>query len=121
MTASGADMDAGDARGVEWPTAALALVIYAGWGAVTYWHAAIPVWILVPLGAWLVAWHSSLQHEIVHGHFTPWPWLNRAIAYPPLALWMPYERYRATHLQHHRNELLTIPVTDPESRYWRAG
>lgn len=120
MTASAADTNPGEARGVEWPTALLAVVIYAGWGAVTYWHAAMPAWILIPLGAWLVAWHSSLQHEIVHGHFTPWPWLNRAVADPPLMMWMPYERYRVTHLLHHRNELLTLPMIDPESRYWRA-
>lgn len=105
---------------VEWPTALLAAVIYAGWFALTFFHSSIPLWLLLPLGAWFVAWHSSLQHEIVHGHFTRWSWLNRLIAYPPLALWLPYDRYRDTHLLHHRNELLTEPVVDPESRYWRA-
>ena len=106
---------------VEWPTALLAAVIYGLWLALTWFHAALPWWIVAPLGGWLVAWHSSLQHEIVHGHFTPWQGLNRAIAYPPLMLWMPYERYRATHLTHHRNQDLTLAMVDPESRYWRPG
>ncbi len=106
-------------RGVEWPTAFLALVIYSGFGALTYFHGSLPWWLLMPLGGWFVAWHSSLQHEIVHGHFTPWPRLNYAIAYPPLMLWMPFDRYRDTHLQHHRNEFLTLANVDPESRYWR--
>lgn len=104
---------------VEWPTALLAVVIYGGWLVLTWFHAALPWWLLAPLGGWFVAWHSSLQHEIVHGHFTPWQGLNRAITYPPLMLWMPYGRYRATHLKHHRNEYLTLAMIDPESRYWR--
>ncbi len=120
MTAKATITDRDGASSVEWPTALLAAAIYAAWAALTYWHGAVPIWLLVPLGGWLVAWQSSLQHEIVHGHFTPWPWLNRAVADAPLMLWMPYGRYRVTHLLHHRNELLTLPVIDPESRYWRA-
>jgi fatty acid desaturase len=102
---------------VEWPTVALAAVIYGSWLALTWWHAAIPVWLLVPLGAWMVCWQSSLQHEALHGHPTRQRWLNDAIGFPPLALWLPYVRYRATHLRHHDNELLTDPLDDPESRY----
>jgi fatty acid desaturase len=106
-------------RGVEWPTALLAAVIYAGWAALTWFHDALPWWLLATLGGWFTAWHSSLQHEIVHGHFTPWPLVNQAVAYPPLMLWMPFDRYRDTHLIHHRNERLTLAAVDPESRYWR--
>lgn len=32
-------------------------------------------------------------------------------------LWMPYFRYKKTHLQHHRKEWLTDPLQDPESAY----
>ena len=103
---------------IEWPTVGLALVIYGGWLAITFWHAAIPLLMLVPLGTWLVCWHSSLQHEALHGHPTRSRALNRAIAFPPLALWLPYDRYRATHLAHHHDERLTDPIDDPESRYW---
>ena len=58
-----------------------------------------------------------MQHEMLHGHPTRSAALNRALAYPPLALWLPYDRYRATHLQHHHDERLTDPLDDPESRY----
>lgn len=110
---------------VEWPTVALAALIYGGWGALTFWHAAVPLVLLAPLGAWFVCWHSSLQHEILHGHPTRLQWFNTMFAVPPLALWLPFERYRATHLDHHRNERLTDPLDDPESRYvtpehWQA-
>ena len=32
-------------------------------------------------------------------------------------MWLPYGRYRDTHLQHHNNQLLTDPEKDPESYY----
>lgn len=105
-------------RAVEWPTLALAALIYGGWAALTFFHAALPLWLLVPLGAWLLAWHGSLQHEIIHGHPTRWRRLNTALGFPPLSLWLPYERYRRTHLAHHRDERLTDPLDDPESFYW---
>src|SRR5712692_4032898 len=102
---------------VEWPTAALVLSIYGGWAALTVFHAMLPVWLLIGLGAWLVAWHSSLQHETVHGHPTRWWGVNRLVGAIPLSLWLPYERYRVTHLAHHRDERLTDPLDDPESYY----
>ena len=105
-------------RRIEWPTVALAGVIYCGWIAVTLWHAALPVWIWVPALVWLVAWHSSLQHEVIHGHPTRWRMLNDLIGYPPLSLWLPFATYRAAHLSHHRDERLTDPLDDPESFYW---
>jgi fatty acid desaturase len=105
---------------VEWPTLGLAALIYGGWLALTFWHASLPIWLVVPVGAWLVCWHSSLQHEVLHGHPTRSIAINRALGFPPLALWLPYERYRDTHIQHHRDERLTDPLDDPESRYWTA-
>jgi fatty acid desaturase len=104
---------------IEWPTITLAAFIYGGWLAVTYFHTNLPIWLVAPLGAWLVAWHSSLQHELLHGHPTPWQGVNRAIGLIPLSLWLPYDVYRASHLEHHREETLTNPKHDPESYYWR--
>ncbi|MEX0760537.1 MAG: fatty acid desaturase, partial [Tistlia sp.] len=110
---------------VEWQTLAVAGAIYLGFGLATWFHEALPAWLLLPLGAYLVAWQSSLQHEVVHGHPTRLPWLNRLLVLPSLWLWLPYERYRDGHLQHHRDEQLTDPLLDPESYYvaperWRA-
>lgn len=99
------------------PTIALALSIYSGWIALTFFHHLLPGWIVSAGGAWLIAWHSSLQHEILHGHFTRSSLANRLVGFIPLALWLPYERYRLTHLQHHRDESLTDPLDDPESSY----
>ncbi|ORE90463.1 fatty acid desaturase [Aurantimonas sp. 22II-16-19i] len=105
-------------RAIEWPTLCLAIAIYAIWGALTFWHAAIPLLLLVPAAAWTIAWHGSLQHEIIHGHPTRWRRLNRALGFVPLSLWVPFARYRTLHLSHHRDERLTDPLDDPESFYW---
>src|SRR5262249_41311314 len=102
---------------IEWPTLLLAVAIYGGWGALTYWHASLPTVVVAGAGAWLVAWHSSLQHELIHGHPTRWGRINAAIGFLPLLLWLPFERYRETHLTHHRDERLTDPLDDPESNY----
>jgi fatty acid desaturase len=103
---------------IEWPTVFLAFVIYGSWGALTYFHSLFPAWFVIAAGAWVVAWHSSLQHEMVHGHPTPWRRLNTALAFPPLSLWLPYHAYRSSHLDHHRAEILADPDNDPESFYW---
>ncbi|WP_020181427.1 fatty acid desaturase [Methylopila sp. M107] len=105
---------------VEWPTAALSLVIYGGWLALTFWHERIPLPVLCAAGAWLVAWQASLQHETMHGHPTRSRRINDAIGWPPLSLWLPYPIYRLTHLRHHRDEHLTDPLEDPESVYFAS-
>jgi fatty acid desaturase len=103
---------------IEWPTLLLSLGVYAVWAALTYWHAALPLWVLVLVGGPLITLHSSLQHEILHGHPTRWRAVNRLLATVPLSLWIPYESYRISHLTHHRDERLTDPLDDPESYYW---
>lgn len=103
---------------IEWLTVALTIVIYSSWAAITYYHTLLPTWIVVPAGAWLIAWHSSLQHENLHGHPTPWQGVNTLLAFPPLSLWLPYHVYRTSHLDHHRAEVLADPCNDPESYYW---
>ena len=102
---------------VEWPTLALAVVIYGGWMAATYWHAWMSWPVRMACGGWLIAWQSSLQHEAIHGHPTPWRRVNTAVAAWPLSLWLPYPLYRADHLKHHATSSLTFPQTDPESHY----
>jgi fatty acid desaturase len=102
----------------EWPTILLAVLIHSAWVSLIWFHAAIPWWMFVAAASIVSAWYGSLQHEIIHGHPTRSAAFNAALAAPPLWLWLPFERYRDTHLQHHRDARLTDPIDDPESRYW---
>ena len=104
-------------NGVEGATLLVAALIYGGWIALTLNAARLPAPMVAIFGAWLLAWHGSLQHETIHGHPTPWRRFNKLLGYPPLNLWLPYPRYRQLHLAHHATERLTCPVADPESRY----
>jgi len=102
---------------IEWPTIALIVFAYGGWFTLTQAYGEWPTWILVPTVAVLLTFHSSLQHEILHGHPTRWAAVNRLFGIVPLSLWIPYDRFRALHLAHHINDRLTDPVDDPESNY----
>ena len=73
--------------------------------------------LLIPV---VVLW-LSVQHELLHGHPTRWPLVNKILGYAPFAVWYPYTLYRDSHLLHHRDEDLTIPGRDPESRYLSAA
>jgi fatty acid desaturase len=103
---------------VELPTLLLALFCYAAWLALTSRYGQWPAWIVVPGVAVLLTLHSSLQHEILHGHPTRSLRFNALLGSPALSLWIPYQRFRATHLAHHVNARLTDPLEDPESNYW---
>ncbi len=103
------------------PTWILTVAIYGGWGVLTWFGAALPWWAVLPPGAWLIAWHMSLQHEFIHGHPTPSRRINRLLGFPPLSLWLPYDRYRQLHIAHHRESWLTDPIEDPESYYVAAA
>jgi fatty acid desaturase len=104
---------------VEIPTLLLIVATYAGWLGATFLYQRWPLWLVASLTTLLITLHSSVQHEIVHGHPTRWRALNRLFAIVPLALWLPYERYRHTHHAHHIDARLTDPLDDPESFYWR--
>ena len=90
---------------------------YAGWLLLTKTYGRWPLIAVAPCVTLLLTLHSSLQHEIVHGHPTRWLRVNRLLAIVPLSLWLPYVRYRRSHLIHHRDEYLTDPIYDPESYY----
>ena len=108
-------------RGGEWRTWLVAGTIYGGWLILTFHAAALPWWLLLPAGACIVCWHGSLQHETVHGHPTRSGRVNRAVAWLPLGLWLPYEIYRDTHLRHHACPALTDPLEDTETHFVRQG
>ena len=68
-----------------------------------------------------VALHSSLQHEVLHGHPTRNARFNEALVFLPIGIFYPYRSYKRTHLQHHADERLTDPFDDPESYYRAMG
>lgn len=104
-------------KAIEGPTIVVIVALYAAFGVLT-WNAENLSWyILLPLGAYLVCLHGSLQHEILHGHPTRWKLLNEALIFPALSLWLPYRRYRTLHELHHRTPYLTDLFEDPESYY----
>lgn len=103
---------------LELPTWLLIVVVYSAWGLLMMNGSTLPWWLFCPLGAVIVAWQGSLQHELLHGHPTRSRLINSIFAWPPLDLWMPYHVYRESHLEHHRIEVLSEPVQDPESYYF---
>ena len=107
-------------REFEWPTWMLLVSVYLAWLSLTFYWQAVPGWLLGLLGAMTIALHSSLQHEAIHGHPTRWHWLNIALVWPPLTLWLPVELYDESHTRHHASEL-AHPEKDPESFYLPAA
>lgn len=102
---------------IEWPTVALLTACYSLWGAAGYLlYPAYPIVALILMGV-AVALHSSLQHEVLHGHPTRNARVNEALVFAPLGVFYPYRSYKRTHLQHHADERLTDPFDDPESYY----
>jgi len=99
----------------EWPTLILFAIVYSGWLLMTYFHTHFHYAFLLITLALLTTLHSSLQHEVIHGHPTSINGFNLALAFPALGWLIPYERFETLHLQHHRNELLTDPYNDSES------
>jgi fatty acid desaturase len=104
-------------RRVGWPTLLVALIVYSGFALVTWYHDVLPWPMVLAVAAWLAAWQGSLQHEVTHGHPTPWRVVNHALAMPGFLLWVPFGIYRKTHLRHHVDSRLTDPLEDPESFY----
>lgn len=103
--------------GIEWPTLGLILAVHLLWLGATLHAAALGPWLVIPILALAGVLHSSLQHEVSHGHPLPSRALSEALVFLPIGLAIPYERFRDTHLAHHRDEALTDPYDDPESNY----
>ena len=104
----------------EWPTWAAMAGCYSAWLLSMWAYGHVGLLAFVPM-ALSVAFHSSLQHEILHGHPTRSAALNEALIWLPLGLYMPYRRFRDCHLRHHDDNRLTDPYDDPESFYVAEG
>ena len=105
---------------VEWPTWTALAGCYSAWLLSIWAYGQIGLVAFVPM-ALAVAFHSSLQHEILHGHPTRNAALNEALVWLPIGLFMPYRRFRDCHLRHHDDNRLTDPYDDPESFYVAEG
>lgn len=114
---------------IEWPTVGLLLACHAAWLAGLFawslvsWGGA--PFLAAPILALTITLHSSLQHEALHGHPTRWRRVNELLVSLPIGLLVPYRRFEALHLAHHRSPDLTDPYDDPESFYlppslWRG-
>ncbi len=101
----------------EWPTLLVICTCIIFLPLVTFASATLTLWVSVPLLTIVLALHSSLQHEVLHGHPFSNPLLNEALIFVSAGLFVPYRRYRATHLLHHFDPNLTDPYEDPESNY----
>jgi fatty acid desaturase len=106
---------------VDGPTWLVALALYGAWVLLVWFNARLPWWVIMPVGAYLIAWHFSLQHEAIHSFRGVPAWLRFAVVFPPLGLWFPYPLYRKSHTTHHRDTHLTIPGVDTESYYVRQA
>jgi fatty acid desaturase len=104
-------------RQVDGPTWLVAIILYAAWILLVWYSSRLPWWVIMPVGAYLIAWHFSLQHEAIHAFRGVPAWLRFAVVFPPLGLWFPYPLYRKSHSTHHRDVNLTIPGVDTESYY----
>jgi fatty acid desaturase len=116
---------------IEWPTLGVVVAIHAAWLLMTRLaaaanHTVVGALAIAPVAGFVVAWHGSLQHEIIHGHPTRSRSVNILLASLPVGLLLPLGVYREQHLAHHRSRSLTRPADDPESSYvtpawWRRA
>ncbi|MCK0150643.1 fatty acid desaturase [Marivita sp. S6314] len=104
-------------RLAEWPTLVVLGLTYLVWGVATVWVADWSIPAAIVLCALAGAQHSSLSHEALHGHPFRNDTLNAALVFPALTVFVPYLRFRDTHLAHHNDEVLTDPYDDPETNY----
>lgn len=102
---------------VEWRTVTVAVVIHGAWLTLVLGHDVAPGWVTAVLLGVVLAWHGSLQHELVHGHPFPSRRANDALGSLPLSPRVPYQAYRRYHLHHHACDDLTDPTDDVESYY----
>lgn len=102
---------------VEWPTLLVMSATYLTLGFATTWlsHISLPVAIFVAGIA--IAQFSSLQHEVLHGHPFRNRLLSEATVFLGVTVFIPYIRFKDTHLAHHHDPILTDPYDDPESNF----
>ena len=111
------DMITDMTRRVEWPTFLVLAGCYGIWALAVFGLSRVSLPLAIVVVILMGTQHSSLTHEVIHGHPTRWRWLNAALVFAPLTLAIPYLRFRDQHLAHHHDEIITDPYDDPESNY----
>jgi fatty acid desaturase len=101
----------------EWVTFTLIVICYALFGVAVFWvpHFSVLASAVVLIVALVL--HSSLSHEVLHGHPFASKRLSESLVIVSIGLFIPYIRFRDTHLAHHMDAKLTDPYEDPESNY----
>ena len=99
----------------ELPTWLIIFITYGSWFLLIVNFTHLHPLLAMLLMTLVLTLHSSLSHELIHGHPTENQTLNNLIAYPPIGLIYPYTVFRETHLIHHDNKNITLPGVDPES------
>lgn len=102
---------------IEWPTVGMIAVCMLCMPILVVFSETFTLWVSIPLLVIVLTLHSSLQHEVLHGHPFKNRYLNEVLVFIPAGLFLPYNRFRDTHLQHHADTNLTCPHKDPESNY----
>ena len=102
---------------IEWQTLLLLAVNYAAFAVICLFYHQLPWWLVLVAGGFTVALHGSLQHEVIHGHPTRNRLVNEVLVFPSLWLWLPFDLYRDSHLEHHIDDRITDPFDDPESYF----
>ncbi|WP_299370710.1 fatty acid desaturase [uncultured Tateyamaria sp.] len=102
---------------VEWITLTLFLACILTWGASILWLPSVSLPLAILVLAVSLVLHASLTHEVLHGHPFPSRSLSEALVIVNPGLFIPYLRFRDTHLAHHQDANLTDPYDDPETNY----
>lgn len=104
-------------RCFEWPTLLLLVACTAAIVWLDFFSATLSLWFSVPALSVMLTLHSSLQHEALHGHPFASDLINELLVSVPFGLFVPYQRFRDSHLEHHIDQNLTDPHDDPECNY----
>lgn len=102
---------------VEWPTLYVMVATYLTLGVATTWLSALSLPLAVFVTSIAIAQFSSLQHEVLHGHPFRSRFLSEATVFAGVTVFIPYIRFKDTHLAHHHDPILTDPYDDPESNF----
>lgn len=102
---------------VEWPTLFVLLATYLTLAVATTWLTSVSLSLAIFVTGIAIAQFSSLQHEVLHGHPFRSRALSEAAVFLGATIYIPYIRFKDTHLAHHHDPILTDPYDDPESNF----